>query len=257
MPSYATPDSRNIYCGTGEIWFNRFDTSGAATAWRHLGDVSKLDLTPTATTIEHQSSMNAARAVDAQAITAVKMAVAMDLSEFAKENMALALLGAASAYTQTLVTKTAAALGDALLGYALDAGGQKIVVTDVKKASTSLVLGIDYTVDSDAGLITILESNTVGVVDGDALTWDGSIPAFTSTQVQGLANGQILGALRFRSSADAVGPRKLVDIWRLSIAPSGALAMLGNAFGAISLTGDALLDSTKPVGQQFCRVIDL
>jgi hypothetical protein len=256
MPSYPTPDSRNIYCGTGEVWFNRLDSSGNPLGYRHLGDVSKFDITPSATTIEHQSSMNAARAVDSQAITAVKMEIALTLSEFEKENVALALLGVASAYTQSSTTKTAAALGNAALGYAFDTGLQKIVVTDVKQASTTLVLGTDYTVDSDSGLITILASS-VTVTPGAAITWDGSAPAITSTQVQGLANGQIIGALRFRSSTDAVGPRKLVDVWRVSIAPSGAMSLLGDAYGEIDLTGEALIDSTRAVGQQFCRVIDL
>lgn len=255
MSSFATPDSRNIYCGSGEVWFNRLDLSGAPTGFRHLGDVSKFDLTPNITTIEKQSSMNAARAVIARAITVTKMQVDMALSEFAKDNVALALLGDSSAYTQTLTTKTGAALGNAKLGLALDTGAQKIVVTAVKSGATTYILGTDYIVDSDAGLITPLASGAI--VDGSAITWDGSVPAFTSYQVQALSNGTIMGAIRFRSSADAVGPRKLVDIWRCAMSPTGALALLGTAFADVGLQGECLPDATKPIGQQFARVIDL
>lgn len=255
MPAFPTPDSRNMYCGTGEIWFNRLDSTGTPTGYRHLGDVSKFDLTPTATLIEKQSSMNSARAVVAQAITAMKMQVALTLSEFERNNVALGLLGDTSAYTQTLATKTDAALGNAKLGYGLDTGAQKIVVTTVKSGATTYVLGTDYTVDSDAGIITPLASGAI--VDGSAITWSGSVPAFTSYQVQGLTNGSIVGALRFRSSVDNVGPRKLVDIWRCVISPGGAIALLGTAFADVGLNGECLPDATKPAGQQFCRVIDL
>jgi hypothetical protein len=250
-----TPDSKNIYCGSGEVWFNRFDSTGALTAYRHLGNVSKLDITPTPTTIEMQSSMNAARAVIAQATTALKMELDLTLTEFDRKNVALALLGDDSAYAQSSATITAGALGNAVLGAAMDTGKQKIVVTDVKHSSTTYVEGTDYTVDSDSGLITLLDTGTI--VDGQALTWDGSVPLFDSFQVQGLSEGKIIGALRFRSSVDNFGPRMLVDVWNVQMNPSGAIALLGTAFAEIALKGEALLDTTRDVGQQFARVLYL
>ena len=97
----STPDSANIYCGTGEVWFNRFDDDGNPTAFRHLGNVSKLDVTPSTTTVEMQSSMNGARATIAQAITALKMEVDVTMTEWDKKNVALALLGDDSAFSQS------------------------------------------------------------------------------------------------------------------------------------------------------------
>jgi hypothetical protein len=256
MPTYNTPDARNIYVGTGEVWFDRFDPStGLSTGYRHLGNVSKLEITPSVTTIEKKSSMNAARAILARAITETKMEVALTLDEFQKDNVALALLGESSAFTQSSATKTGAALGNAQLGKWLSTGFNKITVTDVKHSSTTYVENTDYQVDSDSGMIFIMPTGTI--VDGDALTWDGSVPAIASYQVQGLSDGNIIGALRFRSSADAIGPRKLIDIWSCAMSPDGALALIGDDFGEIGLKGEILPDSTKPAGQQFCRVIDL
>lgn len=255
MTTYATPDSRNIYIGTGEVWFDRFDASGLSTGYRHLGNVSKLEITPSITTIEKKSSMNAARAILQRAITETKMEAALTLDEFEKENVALALLGDASVFTQSSATKTDAALGVAASGRSLNTGYVNITVTAVKHSSTTYVLGTDYTVDAVSGMIYVVPGGAI--VDGDALTWSGSVPAVSSYQVQGLSNGNITGALRFRSSIDAIGPRKVIDIWRLALSPDGALALLGDNFAEIGLKGEILPDSTKPAGQQFCRVIDL
>jgi hypothetical protein len=251
-----TPDSKNIYVGTGEVMFNRFDAAGAPTTYRHLGNVSKMEVTPSVTKIEKKSSMNAARATIASAITETKMGLSLTLSEFDPKNVALALLGTTSVLSQASATKSDASLGNATLGDWLNTGGLGITVTAVKTGSTTLVLGTDYEVKASSGMIRILPTSTA-VDDGDPITWSGTIPAKTYTQVQGLTNGKIEGMLRYESSLDNNGPRQLIDIWRVQINPDGALGFLSDDFADIPLTGDVLLDSSRPVGEQFLRDIFL
>jgi hypothetical protein len=248
-----TPDSGNIMVGSGEVWFNRKETDGTYKGFRHLGNVSKLEITPTPTIIEKKSSMNAARAVIARAITETKIDVALTLDEFDPKNVALALLGDSAAFTQDVDAAVADAdLGTAHKGYALDTGFVNITVTAVKKGATTFDEGTDYTVDAVSGLIMVLEGGTID--EDDALTWDGSVPAIASVAVQACSNGHIEGRLRYRSSADQVGPRTMVDIYRLALSPSGAIALIGDAFAEIPLSGEALSDSSKPVGEQFAKV---
>jgi len=251
----GTPNSDNIFCGSGVVYFNRKNLDGTYAGYRHLGNVSKLDLTPTITTIEKNSAMTASRATIAQAVTATKMECAMTLDEFEQNNVALALLGDAAAYAQSSGTKTAATLGNANPGYALDTGIQNVVVTDVKKGVTVLTLGVDYTVDSAAGLIMILVGGQCA--QGDALTWDGSAPAIASNIVHALSNGKIEGMLRFVSSADQIGPKMNVDIFKLFLSPDTAIALLGTTFAEINVKGECLADTTRPVGQQFAQVVYL
>lgn len=248
----STPDAANVLVGSGEVWFNRKESDGTYKGFRHLGNVSKLEITPAPTIIEKNSSMNAARAVIARAITETKSTVALTLDEFEQNNVALALLGDAESFTQSSATKTAAALGTAHPGYAIDLGFFNAVVTDVKHSSTVYVEGTDYTFDSASGLIMILETGSI--TDAEVLTWDGSVPEVDTFQVEAMSNGNIEGMLRYRSSADQVGPRMQLDIYRLAMAPDGAIALLGDAFAEIGLTGETLADSTREVGKQFFAI---
>ena len=248
-----TPDSANILCGTGEVWFDRMNNDGTYAGFRHLGNVSKLDITPTVTVIEKKSSMNATRAVIARAVTETKMELALMLSEFDRENVALALLGTAAPYVQALnAAIVAAPLGISKQGSALDTGKLRITVTDLKMGVTVYVNGVDYTVDNESGLITIVPGGAI--VDGSVLTWDGSNAAVASFAVDGLSEGKIEGKLRYRSSVDQVGPRMLLDAFKVSMSPDAAIALLGDTFAEIGLKGSVLPDATRPVGQQFVKI---
>lgn len=253
----STPDSNNLYLGAGEVWFNRF-SSGAATQWRHLGNVTKFELTQSVETLEKKSAMSGARGLLKRVVTGTTSEIALTLDEFEPENVALSLLGTASAFSQTSGTATDTAItGTVKKGQWLDTGKLKIVVTALKKSpSTALVLGTDYEVDSDSGMVRILPGSTA-VADGDSLLWTGTYPSITSMQVQALANARIEGALRFRSASDSVGPRYLVDVWSVSITPDGALALLGTEFGEIGLKATVQEDTSKTVGQRYFRVVTL
>lgn len=254
----STPDSTNLYLGAGEVWFNRFSSGTTKTQWRHLGNVSRLELTQAVETLEKRSAMSGARGLLKRVVTSTTSELAMTLDEFDSENVALALLGTASAFSQSSGTATDDAItGTVKKGQWLDTGKLKITVTGVKKApSTALVLGTDYEVDSDSGMIRILPGSST-VADGDSLLWSGSYAAITSTQVQALANSRIEGALRFRSASDSVGPRYLVDFHIVSITPDGALALLTTEFGEIPLKGAVQEDTSKAVGQRYFRAVQL
>jgi len=254
----ATPDSGNIYLGAGEVWFNRFGANGSPTQWRHLGNVSRLEPTQSVETLEKRSAMSGARGLLKRVVTSTTSEVALTLDEFDPENVALALLGSASAFSQSSGTATDSAIpGTVKKGQWLDTGKLKITVTGVKKSpSTALVLGTDYEVDSDSGMIRILPGSST-VADGDSLLWSGSYAAITSTQIQALANSRIEGALRFRSASDAVGPRYLVDFWKVSIAPDGALALLTTEFGEITLKAAVQEDTSKSIGERYFRMVQL
>lgn len=252
----ATPNSANLYLGAGEIWFNRFDSSGNKTQWRHLGNVDKFELNPNVQLAEKYSSMNGARGLLSRAVTQTGAELSLTLTEFDPENLALGFLGQTAAFSQISGTATDTAVtGVVKKGQALDTGKRKITVTGVKKApSTALVLNTDYTVDSDSGLITALSTSST-LSDGDSLLWSGSYPLIASTLIQALSNAIILGAMRFRSASDATGPRYLVDVWKASISPDGALGFIGKDYGEIPMKASLLQDTTQPAGNQFYQAI--
>lgn len=253
----STPDSGNLYLGAGELWINLYTAAGALTLWRHLGNVSSFELTPSVETIEKQSSMEGARGTLKRVVTKTAMEIALTLDEFDPENVALALMGSVSAYSQNSGTATDASLGttNSKKGYWLDTGKKKITVTTVKVGSTTYTEGTDYSVEAESGMIYIKPDSTIP--DSSTVLWSGSYPSITSKQIQALANSKIEAALRFRSASDATGPRYEAEVWKASLTPGGAIAMLTEEFGSLSLSGTVLADTSKPVGQRYYRKIVL
>lgn len=246
----STPSSDNILLGAGEVFFNRFDSNGALTQWRHLGNCSRFELSPNVTTIEKYSSMNGARGMLARAITQVGAEVAITMDEFDPENVALAFLGSTAAFTQNSGSASDTAVsGKTKKGYALDTGKKKIVVTAVKVSTTEYTAGTDFTVDSESGLIFITPGSTIP--DGSDITWSGTFPAISSTLVQALGNALLLGALKFRSASDATGPKYEVDVWKAAMTPDGAVGFISDQFGEIPMRAACLQDTTKSAGNQF------
>lgn len=254
----STPDSRNIYVGAGKVYFNRFDTAGAMTQWRDLGEVSKLELTTSVDTIDKKSSRTGSRGLVARVVTGSAAELSMTMDEWDPENVAMALLGVTAAFSQTTGTATDQAIsGTTKKGYGLSTGKLKIVVTAVKVGATTLVLGTDYSVDSDAGIINILPGAGVAVPDGSSITWSGSHPTITSVQAQALAQGIIQGSLRFVSAADAYGPRWMIDVWKVQITPDGAVSLLAEQYGELNVKGSVLQDSTKAADNQYFQAVKL
>lgn len=258
----STPNGNNLYVGRGKVYVDLWVNGVASGNWRFLGNVEKVEGTYSVTTIEKKSSMDGSSGLLKQAIIGSEAEIAMTLSEWTKENIALAILGTASTWTQTSGTATAAALGALKKGYALDTGKKKIVVTAVTKTSGSVVLAAatsmggvgDYFVDSDAGLIYIFDTTaTAGLADADVLTWTGTYPSIASAaMVTALSAGQNTVSVKYVPASDQVsGPRYLVDIPKWLPTPDGALALLTDEFGQLNLKGKVMKDTSQATGQEF------
>lgn len=256
------PSNRNLYLGAGIVLIDLW-VSGAKTGnWRHLGNVSKLEATPSQETVEMLSDMDGARGVYDTAVISSKCEVSMDLREFTPESLAIALGGSVTTWTQSSGTATDTSLGAVKKGYGLATGKNRITVTAVKKSSTTLVdagsaTGTgDYWVDSESGTIFFLETTTTsGLVDTDAVTWSGSYPAITSKpEIHGLTSGLISCSIKYVSAANqARGDRYEILIPQMQISGDGALALITRDYGTISLKGVAIEDTTQPAGARFWR----
>jgi hypothetical protein len=244
-----TPNSSNLMVGSGEVWFNRLDNDGEPTGFRHMGNVSKLEITPEITEITKKSSMNSARAVRGRAVTETKMNLALTFDEFEPENIALALLGekiAAQAVDASITDEPV--IGKSFKGRYLDTGMVNITVTAVKVGATTHQIDDDYTVDGPAGLIYITHDSDIA--DDSDVIWSGSCAA-SGAKVQGLSQGRIEGALMYRSSDDQIGPKSKILMHKVSMSPDGALALIGDQFFEGGLKGEVLSDETQPEGQEY------
>jgi hypothetical protein len=268
----STPDASNLSLGAGDVWFDRFDTSGNSSgSLRHLGNVEELSTSMSVDTITKKSSMSGARGILAEVITGSDFEVSMTLDEYETNNLSLALLGTEGAFTQTaaagIVGRVISAAIVLDVWYELkDANGLGAfnpTVTAFKQGATTLAAAA-YDFRADCGMVRFLSSyvGANNAVAGASTTWDGSIPAVVAGAgqriVQALAVGKIQGRLRYRSADDqAQGKRIVVDFWKLNLKPDGDLNFISDDFGTFKLKGAAQIDTSKAVGQQYARIVTL
>ncbi len=261
------PNSNNLYLGAGSVYFDRF-ISGSSTGLRHMGNVDTFEINNTVETKEKKNAMDGSKATYAEVITGSAAELSMVLTEYTKENLALAILGADAAFTQSAeetVADRSVGPAAAQVKYDIwyDLGALNPTVTAVKQGETTLNASA-YEINAEAGMIRMLSSYTGENkgTEGVAITWSGSVPAIAGSAgkavMYGLAAGGIKGRVRYISASNQVqGPRMIVDVWICGLNPDGALGLITEDFGSFTLKGKVYADTTKPAGQQYYRVIML
>jgi hypothetical protein len=261
-----TPDPKNLYLGAGSVYFDRFDTDGKSTGLRHLGNVDTFEITTTPEVKEKKNAMDGARATYAEVVVGNAAALSMVITEYTKENLALAMMGEEAAFTQDADAAVAdqsvgPEAADVLLDVWYDMGVLNPTITAVKQGLTTLDEAA-YELNAQAGMIRLLSSYTGEnkAVAAAAITWSGSVPALDAEdglwELQGMAVGMIKGRVRYISAENqSSGPQLMVDVWICGLTPDGALGLITDDFGSFTLKGKVYADTSRPVGQRYYRVI--
>jgi hypothetical protein len=240
--------------GKGKIWFDRFSTAGAKTGFERLGDCSSMTISMTDDVIEHKGSQDAVVKTMKKVMRGRTVQVKVTGHEFAIFNMALALMGDTTEYTQAATAVTGEVLTtDAVKGRYYKTAKRQIGSVTVTNNTTmmALVLNTDYTIfDADVGIIFI-KADASGVTDGDEIEIDYTPVAITAgdglARIRGGNTAVIEGQLLFVSDNTA-GENKEVLVYRASVSPDGETPYITNEFGAWSLIFEALDDSDGTYG---------
>jgi hypothetical protein len=258
-----TPSADNLYLGAGDVYFDRFDDDGNSTGFRHIGAVDALSVTHSVEKLTKKNPMDGARGTYKEVITGSEAELSMTLTEFDNENLALAMLGVVSNFTQSAATLTDNATvvngGDAIeLGKWYDLGRLGMTAVSFEQGGPALTVDVDYTFVAETGMVKFL---TTGAATAVATTISATVPAITAgqrKQIHGLAAGSIQGALRFvGASNQAAGPRQMLDVWKVNLSPDGELPFLSEEFATFNVKGVVQTDTSKPEGEQFYRVLPL
>jgi hypothetical protein len=131
-------------------------------------------------------------------------------------------------------------------------GGSIYVTTPVilvqdSTDTTTYTEGTDYEIDvslSDEkiGRISILDTFTG--TDGETLHVTYGYAALTYTLIAAFANTQIVGKLRFVSDNPA-GNQQELEVWSVSLTPSGDTALIGDDWSTLEFAGEILKDETN------------
>lgn len=245
----TSPNCDLLLEGAGVFFFDRHDADDNPTGYLDLGNAERLELTTDDTRIQKYSSRTKGRPLCKDSLQRRAVTLRTTLDEFSPDNLALMLQGSiAASAAQAATAVVGEALTPALNGVKLG-GSYKtaklgpITAVAVKKGATALVLNTptvagDYEVmNADLGIIHILtDPVTVGLVDGDDLTVDYTPTAYATgvTQISGGTEGKVSGSGLYVSD-NTEGPNFMIEFWKLTAKPDGAIGFISDDFGTMGL----------------------
>jgi len=134
--------------------------------------------------------------------------------------------------------------------------GVGVVVTNAA-GTTTYVEGTDYTIDTSLkddkiGRILFLDGGSISDGDDVRVTYGFDHPEYS--KIQAFKNTQVEGMFRFVSD-NPVGTNQELEIWRVSLTPSGDTSLIGDDWSTLSFTGEILKDEVGHPDSPYMNVI--
>lgn len=255
----AGPSSDNLMLGAGMLFFDRFDSQGASTGARALGNCTSFTLNTAVEKVEKYSAMDKAKRLYKSVIKSIKATGKLTLDEFDAANVALALLGTEGTVTQTSGTVDVGTPFSAVArkGYMVKLGHYSVsdVVVKDSTGTTTYTVNTDYTIqNAKAGIIYIPASSTI--VDAATIKCSYTYGAVTLPKIAGAAQGKIEGYLRFVGDP-TTGPAYYGEFWKVSISPEGDLGFISDDFANFTLNFECQDDTANHPTDPMYRVINI
>ena len=243
-----------VLLGRGKIYFDRFDASGNPTGELFLGNCPSFEITPTPEEIKLYSSASKAADQIASDVIRTSLALAINGSEFSKDNLAMALFGGTGTLAQTGTSVTAEDITAILTDrwYKLEFRDVTSVVVTGTGGTPTYVLTDDYLVDATSGRIYIVDGGSI--VADTPLEVDYDYATIALDTVLGMTETSIKGSLRFIGDP-ARGPTYEIEVWRASVRADGALGFISDEYASWTLAGDIESDAPNHPTEPHFRMI--
>lgn len=254
--------SKKYFNGQGKIYLGQRDANGNPLVMKYVGNAPEFKFSLEESTQEHKESTSGLRLTDLRLSTELKAGCNMTLEQLDADNLNLMLFGvsgtqATSAVTgETIEGSTTPAVGDI---YLLDSQNiAALVIKDSSGSPKTLVAGTNYSADTNAGQIELLDVTTGGPYTGPLKADYTRTGATTYTKL--FAAGAVEYWLRFVGVNTAVSgnPPVIVDLYRVRLSPAQEIALINDDVAKFPLEGSVLADATKTaagVFGQFGRII--
>lgn len=224
------------YLGSGKIWLREIGGSGGLT---QVGNASQLNFSVTEETKELKDFTQPGGGTynEVRRISAVEMSAT--LHDLNAQNLARALYGAAT--TEATATVPDEAHNDIVIGALIPTNFLPSAITAVKEGSTTLTLNSDYTIEPSG--VVILSGGTNALANGDDITI--TYTKADQDVVQALVNSGKEYELLFDGLNEArSGKRTRVRAWRVKVGALAQLALIGEEYAAMEVTGKLLKDTS-------------
>lgn len=250
-----SPSTDNYTISKAEIFLADYGSN----AYRHVGNAPTCTLALNVETLEHFSAMAGVREKDFEAVTQTGATLSLTLEEFTPENLARALLGAATDYTQAAGTAQTVTVTGVEAGATYDLGAtdlSNVSIDDGEVAPVAYVAGTHYTVNAAAGTITVLEIPATAGADMEVTFDAAAVQATSGRGSVGILKDTAKEVALLAVGTNDVGVRYKFVVPRLKLQPTGDIALISDEINQIQLQGSALRDAASP-NFPFGRAIEL
>lgn len=237
----ATPKTNNFTYGKGEVHFSLFKPGTFIPAgFRYIGNTPQFGWQTAIQELDHFGSDHGVGELDFSIQTQVTRSGTLVTDNVDLDNIALNFLGTRATVAQTATTANTETFVDVLAGMsyqvgmtvARPAGVRLISNVTVKVGAVSKVLGTDYTVDAQRGMIYIIPGGSiVSGTDDIIVTYDTVLSSYAQT-ISG--HNAIEGAIMFIADNPA-GDNIDYFVPRARLSPNGEFALKAeNALQALN-----------------------
>lgn len=232
-------DTKNYVLGKGKLYFSRFAPgTNVGSGFRYFGNTTEFNITVESETLDHFDSDEGVNVKDASVQTQLNRTGTIATDNISEENLALFIMGSIADVVQVATPVTGEAIngGSALVGGMFYQIGESIsnptgvrgigsvtVTKDPGGTPAAAVLNTDYTIDTDLGLLYVVEGGGLDGVDAEI---DYTPVANTRKRVATNAES-IYGALKFVST-NPQGKHKDVFIPSVQLTANGDWALKGD-----------------------------
>ena len=224
------------YLGSGKIYAR---AAGTVAARLEVGNASKLDLTVKEKKEKLGDYTKPGGGTYASVSRIEEVTAQMVLHDLNKTNVARAVFGTASAVAGATVTDEVVKAYKGGLSELAHIGPSAVVVTN-SSASTTYVEGVDYEVRPSG--IFILDAGAIA----DATDIKVDYTHLGYSQVEAMTTGAIVLEVLFEGLNEAnSGKPVIVDVYRMQLSPTKALALLGDKFSDLQVDAEVLKDPSK------------
>lgn len=236
--------------GNGKVYLAVRNVQGAPGAFFFVGCADALNVAFAVEKFTHTEKCSGTNAVDYEGIKSKTASMSLTLTEFNKQNIALALNGTAEPASSP-GTVTNEEMPDLLVaGDLVILGGAAphqtittLVITDSDSPPNTLTLGTNYTLDAATGFVTIVDVTTGGpytqpFIAAYGYTDKPYVSMFTAPSQEYWLRYDYINV----ANANEKG---LADLYKVRLDPTSGLDLINDEILSLSLSGSVLIDSLK------------
>lgn len=239
----AKKSTEFISTGGGMLYIQLWVAGVLSDDISYFGITDEVLLSSAVDQIEHINTETSTQRTDAKVGKKKTAMIKFKTAEVSPAMLSRAFIGATNIVSQTIATAEAVVVSLAKIGYTYDLGyvGITSIVVQDSGDTITYVEGVDYSLDKNAGLITMLEGGTFAA---DAEIHVAVTAPAVQREIVAALKGDSLNARLIFVSDPQSGEKWKYTFKKVSIVSQGDIALKSDDFAMIEFEGEALVDES-------------